>query len=97
MAVPALHDFAALLMAFLIIVESKATLVHTIEDLEDFLNRFKKHSDYYSSNSDITKTFIFLKKSLTILKKSYIIILMFKSHSLWLKRGNVRVIPFVVY
>lgn len=69
MAVPALHDFAALLMAFLIIVESKATLVHTIEDLEDFLNRFKKHSDYYSSNSDITKTFIFFEKIVDNFKK----------------------------
>ena len=53
----------------MIIVESKATLVHTIEDLEDFLNRFKKHSDYYSSNSDITKTFIFFEKIVDNFKK----------------------------
>lgn len=62
MAVPALHDFAALLMAYLIIVGSKAALEHAVEDLKDFLFRFKKHADYYSSNSEINKTINFFEK-----------------------------------
>lgn len=62
MAVPALHDFAALLMAYLIIVGSKAALEHATEDLKDFLNRFNRNANYYLANTDITKTKIFFQK-----------------------------------
>lgn len=70
MAVPALHDFAALLMAYLSIVRSRAALEHTVEDLKEFLERFERHSDYYSSNSDIAKTFIFYQKLIDSFDKS---------------------------
>ena len=45
------------------------TFIYIIDKHKDFLNRFKKHSDYYSSNSDITKTFIFFEKIVDNFKK----------------------------
>ncbi len=62
LAVPALHDFAALLMVYINIISSKPSLYHTIQDLKDFLERFNRHSDYYKSNNNIKKTFVFFKK-----------------------------------
>lgn len=62
MAVPALHDFAALLMVYIEIVGSRAALEHTVRDLNEFLERFHRHADYYTSNTDITKTYNFFQK-----------------------------------
>ena len=70
MAVPALHDFAALLMVYINIVGSKAALEHAIEDLKEFLERFHRHFDYYLSNSDITKTYNFFQKLVDNFEKS---------------------------
>ncbi len=70
MAVPALHDFAALLMVYINIVGSKAALEHVIEDLKEFLERFHRHFDYYMSNSDIAKTFNFFQKLVDNFEKS---------------------------
>lgn len=81
MAVPALHDFAALLMVYIKIVGSRAALKHSVDDLHEFLDRFHRHIDYYKSNTDITKTYIFFKNLLTISKTMCIIIVMFKSHN----------------
>ncbi len=62
MAVPALHDFAALLMVYIKIVGSQAALKYTVDDLHEFLDRFHSHIDYYKSNTDITKTYNFFQK-----------------------------------
>ncbi len=70
MSVPALHDFAALLMVYLNIVGSEAALKHATEDLKEFLERFHRHFDYYSSNVDITKTYTFFQKLIDNFEKS---------------------------
>ncbi len=62
LSVPALHDFAALLMVYTNIVDSQKLRQHTADSLENFVNRFEKNIDYYNSNSDIKKTYIFFKK-----------------------------------
>ena len=62
MAVPVIHDFAALLMVYLNIVKSKTAQHNTIGDLNDFLERWERHLDFYALNSDISKTYEFFKK-----------------------------------
>lgn len=62
MAVPVIHDFAALLMVYLNIVKSKTAQRNTIGDLNEFLERWERHLDFYALNSDISKTYEFFKK-----------------------------------
>ncbi len=89
MAVPALHDFAALLMSYSIIVNSKAAKMQTLNDLKDFMKRFSRHFEYYNSNDDIKKPISFFKNLLTIMKKTYIIMKMTKNISYYVSTRAV--------
>lgn len=62
MATPALHDFAALLMAYSIIVKSKPAQERTLKELRSFMERWERNPDYYKSNMEITKTYNFFQK-----------------------------------
>lgn len=62
LAVPSLHDFAALLMAYTIIVKSKSAQIQAVNDLKGFMTRCYRHPEYYNSNDDITKAYIFFQK-----------------------------------
>ncbi len=62
LSVPALHDFATLLMVYTNIVESQSSRKQAADNLEKFIKRFERNIEYYNSNNDIKKTYVFFKK-----------------------------------
>lgn len=64
MATPALHDFAALLMAYTMVVKSKSAQIQTLKELKKFMERWERNPEFYKSNMEITKTYNFFSKML---------------------------------
>lgn len=62
MATPALHDFAALLMAYTMVVKSKSAQIQTLKELKKFMERWERNPEFYKSNMEITKTYNFFQK-----------------------------------
>lgn len=62
MATPALHDFAALLMAYTMVVKSKSAQIQTLKELKKFMERWERNPGFYKSNMEITKTYNFFQK-----------------------------------
>ncbi|MCQ2743471.1 MAG: Abi family protein [bacterium] len=62
MSIPVLHDFAALLMVYVKVVNSESVLKHTADDLQSFLDRFNRNKEYYALNNVINMAYIFLEK-----------------------------------
>lgn len=62
MATPALHDFAALLMAYTMVVKSKSAQIQTLKELKKYMERWERNPEFYKSNMEITKTYNFFQK-----------------------------------
>ena len=67
LAVPTLHDFAALCIVFNKVVTSEAVKLHTKKDCHDFIMRLERNKQYYEKNTEIKKFIEFSKKVLDIL------------------------------
>lgn len=66
LAVPVLHDFAALCIVFNMIVTSTPVKNHTVKDFKDFMARLDRNQAYYAKNAEIRKMRTFFEKLLDI-------------------------------
>ncbi|MEG0873731.1 MAG: Abi family protein [Clostridiales bacterium] len=73
MKIPVLHDFAALLFVFDGVVKSRGIRHNTIEVLDEFTERCRRHKEYFAKNDIITANFHFAEKLIDNFKKSSIL------------------------
>lgn len=67
LAIPTLHDFAALCFVFSKVVTSDKVKNHTKVDAQELLERMNVNRDFYRSNTNIQKFYNFFEKTIDIL------------------------------